>query len=411
MSFPNFNLLVDSLERSLPSPALILLSLLIITLISWLSYLILKLWLITFIHKLLKKTYADWDESIIETALLQKCARILPPLIFYLTINYIPSLSDNFRLVIQNLSLSFLALFASSALMAFLDTFHYVYKNFSVAKDRPIKSFIQLLKIVIFIVTTIILISLIINRSPVLLLSGLGALAAVALIVFKDTLLSLVASIQITSLGIVKAGDWIEMPSCGADGDVIDVQLHTVRVQNWDKTISTIPTHRLVSESFKNWRGMNESGVRRIKRSINIDLSSVSFLDVEQLSEFKEFALLRSYIGKKEEELIKYNQSVGKTSNINLRRLTNLGTYRAYILSYLKNHPGISQSSTLLVRQLPPASKGIPIEIYAFTKTTEWVSYEDIQSDIFDHLLAIVEAFKLKVYQEPSGHDFRHFKN
>jgi miniconductance mechanosensitive channel len=396
---------------ALPSPVVILISLLVITTISWLLYLILKLWLITSIHKLLKKTYVDWDDSIIETALLQKCARILPPLIFYFAINYIPSLSDALRLVIQNLSLSLLVLFASSALMAFLDTFHYVYNKLSIAKDRPIKSFIQLLKIAIFIVTTIILISLIINRSPVLLLSGLGALAAVALIVFRDTLLSLAASIQITSLGIVKVGDWIEMPSCGADGDVIDVQLHTVRVQNWDKTISTIPTHRLISESFKNWRGMSESGVRRIKRSINIDLSSVSFLDADQLSEFKEFALLRPYIREKEEELIKYNESVGKTSNINLRRLTNLGTYRAYILNYLKNHPRISQSSTLLVRQLPPASKGIPLEIYAFTNTTEWVSYEDIQSDIFDHLLAIAEAFKLKVYQEPSGHDFKHLKN
>jgi miniconductance mechanosensitive channel len=410
MSSTSLNELITNFLSAVPEPLILSASLVLTGLIAWLAYLILKIWLVALLHKMLKSSNHEWDDTIIETGLLHKCARMLPPLIFYSAIDYMPGLGETSVLFLQNLSLSFLVLFASISIGATLDTLHQIYNKFPIAKDRPIKSFVQILKIILVLITSIILISLIINRSPVLLLSGLGALTALTLLIFKDTLLSLVASIQITSLGLVKVGDWIEMPSCNADGDVIDVQLHTVKVQNWDKTISTIPTHRMISESFKNWRGMSESGTRRIKRSIKLDLTSVRFLSNDEVKNFKDFALLGPYIKEKEQELANYNNKIGKTSNINLRRLTNLGTYRAYILNYLKNHPQISESSTLLVRQLAPDSKGIPLEIYAFTNTSEWLAYEDIQSNIFDHLLTIAEELKLKIYQEPSGNDFQKIK-
>ena len=204
---------------------------------------------------------------------------------------------------------------------------------------------------------------------------------------------------------MVRVGDWIEMPSCGADGDVIDVALHTVRVQNWDKTITTIPTHKLISESFKNWRGMSMSGGRRIKRSLFIDVSSIRFLDDAEVESFKRFALLRAYVENKEAELARYNERVGETSNENLRRLTNIGTFRAYVVSYLRNHPKIHEGLTLLVRQLQPGPQGLPLEIYAFTNDTNWAAYESIQADIFDHLIAIIGDFGLRVFQQPSGAD------
>jgi miniconductance mechanosensitive channel len=239
-----------------------------------------------------------------------------------------------------------------------------------------------------------------------LLLSGLGAMTAVLLLVFKDTILSLVASVQLTSLDMVRVGDWIEMPQCNADGDVIDVSLHTVKIQNWDKTFTTIPTHRLIVDSFKNWRGMDESGGRRIKRELRIDINSVRFLTVEEVERFKGFALLKDYIDRKLEDLAAYNAAVGEeTENVNLRRLTNLGTFRAYILSYLKHHPKIHREMTLMVRQLQPGPTGLPLEIYAFTNITAWSTYEDIQADIFDHLLAIAGEFGLSMYQEPAGRD------
>jgi len=195
--------------------------------------------------------------------------------------------------------------------------------------------------------------------------------------------------------------------SCNADGDVIDVQLHTVKVQNWDKTISTIPTHKLISDSFKNWRGMSDSGTRRIKRSILIDLNSIKFLENQELEKYRTFALLTEYINSKEKELKAFNEKIGSTSNVNLKRLTNIGTFRAYVFNYLKNHNDISQDSTLLVRQLKPEGKGLPIEIYVFTSTTNWTEYENIQSDIFDHLLATARYFDLRLFQEPTGKDFQ----
>ncbi len=240
-------------------------------------------------------------------------------------------------------------------------------------------------------------------------MSGVGAMTAVLLLVFKDTILSLVASVQLTSLDMVRVGDWIEMPQYNADGDVVDVALHTVRVQNWDKTVTTIPTHKLISDSFRNWRAMSESGGRRIKRALHLDVSSIRFLTPAEVERFKGFALLADYIEGKEKELADYNAGLpGKTdAQVNLRRLTNVGTFRAYVFNYLKHHPKVHQHMTLLVRQLQPGPTGLPIEVYAFSNDTAWAVYEGVQADIFDHLLAIVPEFGLSVFQQPSGRDLQ----
>jgi len=225
------------------------------------------------------------------------------------------------------------------------------------------------------------------------------------MLVFKDTILSLVASVQLTTNDLIRVGDWIEMPQFGADGDVVDVQLHTIKVQNWDKTITTIPTHRLITDSFKNWRGMSQSGARRIKRALYVDVSSIRFQTQDEVEHFTRFALLKDYVRRKEQELAEYHESLETDSDVNRRRLTNIGTFRAYAYNYLKNHPKIHKEATLIVRQLGPGPEGLPLEIYCFTNTTEWAVYEDIQSDIFDHLLAIVPEFGLRVYQKPAGTD------
>src|SRR5690606_26290107 len=289
------------------------------------------------------------------------------------------------------------------------DIINILYQQREDARLRPIKGYIQVAKIIVYLLATILVIAALVDRSPVILLSGLGAMAAVLMLIFQDTILSLVASMQITSNDLLRVGDWIEMPQLRADGFVIDVALHTVKVQNWDKTITTIPTKRLISESFINWRGMQESGGRRIKRSILIDQNSVRVLDTEFLDKLRSFTILTRYLDQKTAELEIWNKRLAEQGfpEVNARRVTNLGTFRAYIDQYLRNHPRIHQDMTLLVRQLDPTPEGLPLQVYCFTKTVAWSEYESIQADIFDHLLAIVDQFDLRVFQNPSGYDFR----
>ena len=350
-------------------------------------------------------TQAHWDETLAASGFFVRLAHIVPALIVYFGLAMTPGLGDAAVALGRNLAMAYTVLMASLAASAALTAANAVYERFPVAKERPLKGLSQVAKIVLFAVAAVLIIAILIERSPVLLLSGLGAMTAVLLLIFKDTILSLVASIQLTTLDMVRVGDWIEMPSCDADGDVVDIALHTIKVQNWDKTITTIPTHKLITQSFKNWRGMSMSGGRRIKRSLYIDLSTIRFLTDVETGKFKRFGLLRDYIDLKEAELARYNARVGETNNANLRRLTNAGTFRAYVISYLRHHPKIHQDLTLLVRQLQPGPQGLPLEIYAFTNVTGWASYEDIQSDIFDHLMAIVDEFGLRLYQHPSGED------
>jgi miniconductance mechanosensitive channel len=265
---------------------------------------------------------------------------------------------------------------------------------------------LQITKLIINILGSVVIVGIIINKDTTLLLSGLGAMTAVVMLIFKDTILSLVASLQISSNDLFKVGDWVEAPQFSADGDVIDIALHTVKIQNWDKTISVIPTHKLIDSTFKNWRGMSESGGRRIKRSLSIDMNSVSLCSTETLDRFRKIELIREYIDRKKKEVAEHNKGIDSSELINGRRLTNVGTFRAYIEAYLRSNNKIHKDMTFLVRQLEPTAQGLPIQIYVFTNDTDWVRYENIQANIFDHLLAVMPDFGLKIFQDPTGYDF-----
>jgi len=324
-------------------------------------------------------------------------------------VELIPDLPHALITVTRNVCGAFIVLTIALAVAGMLTLANSLYERRPDAHLRPIKGYFQVVKIVIYAVATVLMIATLVDRSPLILLSGLGAMAAVLLLIFQDTLLSLVASVQISSNDIIRVGDWIEMPQLNADGDVIDIALHTVKVQNWDKTITTIPTKRFITDSFKNWRGMQEAGGRRIKRSLHLDQNSVHFLSPEEIEHLRQFKLLAPYLKSKESELMSWNSQLEEPLRVavNTRRVTNIGTFRAYVENYLRQHNGIRQDMTLLVRQLSPLADGLPLELYCFTNTTAWVPYEAIQSDIFDHLLAILPEFGLRVFQHPSGADMR----
>ena len=359
-----------------------------------------------------KRSSVTWDDALVAHNVFGRLVQVLPALIVFVGVMFVPGLPDSLVQLMRNVAMGYMVLMLTLTLTAVLSAANTIYAALPVAKDRPLKGFVQLVQIVVWVFGGVMIIATVMDRSPLVLLSGFGAMTAILLLVFKDTILSLVASVQITAQDMVRVGDWLEMPQFGADGDVVDVQLHTVKVQNWDKTITTIPTHRLITDSFKNWRGMSQSGARRIKRAIYIDVSSIRFQTQDEVDHFTRFALLKDHIGNKERELADYNAGLATEvdSEVNKRRLTNVGTFRAYAYNYLKNHPKIHKGMTLIVRQLSPGPEGLPLEIYCFTNTTAWAIYEDIQSDIFDHLLAIVPEFGLRLYQKPAGSDLANLK-
>ena len=336
-------------------------------------------------------------------------ANIVPTVIVSYGIWAVPHLPVAVQAVVSNVANGVTILVIAMAISAALSFANSIYELRPGAISRPIKGYIQVLKIIVYMAAAILIVAALIEQSPLLLLSGLGAMAAVLMLVFKDTILSLVASVQLTSNDMLRVGDWIEMPQLNADGDVIDIALHTVKVQNFDKTITSIPTHRLIAESYKNWRGMENSGGRRIKRSIAIDQNSIRFLSDEEKAGLRRFALISDYLDEKEREIGEWNAGLGEAGRdeVNARRVTNIGTFRAYVIAYLRAHARITPAMTLLVRQLAPTAQGLPLEVYCFTNTTKWAEYESIQADIFDHLLAILPEFGLRVFQEPSGLDFR----
>lgn len=396
---------LDALIDTLPAWAMTALGLAVLAVVALIIDLIAKHYVVKAVHLLTARTPIDWDDALLESGVFSRLAQIPPALVIYFGLQAMPGLGELVVRVGANVALSYMILIVSLSMSAALTAANTVYEQLPIAKERPLKGFLQVAKIVIFALAVVLIVAVLIERSPVLLISGLGAMTAVLILVFKDTILSLVASVQLTSHDMIRVGDWIEMPSCNADGDVVDIALHTVKVQNWDKTITTIPTHKLIAESFKNWRGMSESGGRRIKRNLHIDLSSVRFLTDAEIARFERFKLLEDYIARKKQELDEYNDALGESEDADLRRLTNVGTFRAYVFNYLKHHPKIHAEMTLLVRQLQPGPQGLPLEIYAFTNITDWSVYEDIQSDIFDHLTAIIGEFGLRVYQAPSGED------
>ncbi|KPL68896.1 mechanosensitive ion channel protein MscS [Erythrobacter sp. SG61-1L] len=340
-------------------------------------------------------------------AISARLANIVPAVIVSAGIALVPHLPEWAVTVTRNVVGAFIVLTIALAVSRALSFANELYSERPHAASRPIKGYIQVAKIVVYCAAALLMLAVLMEQSPLLLLSGLGALAAVLMLVFKDTILSLVASVQLTSNDMLRVGDWIEMPQLNADGDVIDIALHTVKVQNWDKTITTIPTHRLISESYKNWRGMQESGGRRIKRALLIDQSSAHFLTMEEMERLRRFALIDTYLSDKRGELEEWNAAQVEAGRdpVNQRRVTNLGTFRAYVFAYLQANPRIAREMTLLVRQLQPTAQGLPLEVYCFTATTAWGDYEAIQSDIFDHLISVIPEFGLRLFQEPSGFD------
>ncbi len=354
-----------------------------------------------------RRSRTTWDDALVSNNVIGRSVQILPAMIVYSGVGFLPDMPDSFIALFQNVAMGYIILMLTLALNAALGAGNDIYETYPIARQRPLKGFVQLAQIVVWILGGVMIVAAVMDRSPLLLLSGFGAMTAILLLVFKDTILSLVASVQLTAQDMVRVGDWIEMPQFGADGDVVDVQLHTVKVQNFDKTITTIPTHRLISDSFRNWRGMSQSGGRRIKRALMIDKSSIRFQTDEEVAHFKRFRLLNEYITLKEDALAASNARLGseQANMVNRRRLTNIGTFRAYVVNYLKDRDDIRTDMTLLVRQLAPGPEGVPLEIYCFTNTTAWGEYENIQGDIFDHLMSIVDEFGLKLYQQPAGSD------
>ncbi len=338
---------------------------------------------------------------------VRRLANLIPATIIQLGAGAVPHLPPMLVALIQNVTTGFIILTIALAISAALDWVNVLYARRPHAASRPIKGYLQVIKIGVFSAAAILIIAALIDQSPLLLLSGLGAMAAVLMLVFKDTILSLVASVQLTSNDMIRLGDWIEMPDFGADGDVIDIALHTVKVQNFDKTITTVPTHRLISEPFRNWRGMFEAGGRRIKRALVLDQNSIRFLAPDEVEHLRRFSLLEDYLAQKERELAEWNSSQAERVHdlVNARRLTNIGTFRAYVTAYLRSHAGISDEMFMLVRQMPPSDVGLPLEIYAFSKSTAWAEYERLQADIFDHLIAILPEFGLGLFQRPAGRD------
>lgn len=372
-----------------------------------------KRYILSALAYLISKSSSKWDDSVLRQRTLNRLAHLAPALVvFVLT----PIALEGFNSIIEIVRgalLIYMIVILMLVIDSMLSAVEDVYQEFRAAKQIPIKSFIQVLKLIVYFLTAVFVISILLNKTPVYLLSGIGALAAVMMLVFRDSILGFVAGIQLAANKMVSVGDWIEMPKYGADGDVLEVALTTVKVQNWDKTITTIPTYALISESFKNWRGMSESGGRRIKRAVNIDISSVRFCDEEMLERFAKIQYISAYIESKKVELEEFNHStnVDNASLANGRRMTNIGTFRAYVRAYLLNHPDISNEMTFLVRQLQADQYGVPIEVYVFSKDQVWANYEAIQSDIFDHILAVVAEFDLRVYQNPTGADFQAISN
>ena len=346
-----------------------------------------------------------FDNIMLERKVFHWLSHILPALVIY----FFAEAFSAYRIIIQRIAFTYIFLVGMLAADAFLNAVDDIYRTYKVSRLRPIKSYLQVVKIFIYIIGSIIIIANIMGESPVYFLSGIGALTAVLMLIFRDSILGLVAGIQLASNDMVRIGDWIEMPKYGADGDVIDISLNTVKVENFDRTITTIPTYALISDSFKNWRGMQNSGGRRIKRSIYIDTSSIEFCSEQMLERFKRIHYLSDYIEKKQQEIDEHNLKHGINASevVNGRRMTNIGTFRAYVQSYIENHPRIHKGMTRMVRQLDPCEHGLPLEVYAFTNETSWIHYEKIQADIFDHILAVAPQFGLRVFQEPSGFDMR----
>ncbi|MEH7525539.1 mechanosensitive ion channel family protein [Bacillus sp. JJ1503] len=387
----------------------IFLNILFIAIICMTANFITKRVVIRIITHIVMNNKYQWDNMLLDRKVFHKLSHIVPAIIIY----YFSFTFPTHEILIKKSAIAYLIIAGLWVVNSLLNALNDIYQTYEISKVKPIKGYIQVTKIIVITLGIILVIANMMGESPFILLSGIGALSAVLMLVFKDSLLGLVAGVQLTANDMVRVGDWIEMPKYGADGDIIDISLNTVKVQNFDKTITMVPSYALISDSFKNWRGMQSSGGRRIKRALFVDTNSISFCTEEMIDKYKTIHYLSDYIINREREIAEFNSlhDINRNNPVNGRALTNIGVFRAYISNYLQNHPGINREMTLIVRQLAPTENGLPLEIYAFTNDVRWAVYETVQADIFDHLFAVAQEFGLRLFQNLSGQDIKGIVN
>ncbi len=383
---------------------------LLILVLAWLMNHLAKGFMLRFLRFCIRNSKTQWDDKLVQRNLFHRLSHLAPIIVISFFLPQIWVGHPTAAGLIDAFSQIYIMLVVLLVVQALLDAFHDVYRTFEWSKQVPIYSFIQAIKLIVYMVGAVFIVAKLMGKDPSVIFGSLGALTAVLMLVFKDSILGFAAGIHLTTNKMLSLGDWLEMPKYGADGDVIEIGLTTVKVQNFDKTITTIPTYTLISDAFKNWRGMSESPGRRIKRSILIDLNSIRFCDEALLESLASIQAISGYIREKQKEVQDFNQQLdtgGSDHPANGRRLTNIGTFRAYLVAFLRQHPLINQEMTLLVRQLEPTARGLPLQVYVFASDKRWVEYEGIVSDLFDHILSVMKEFDLRAYQEPSGLDFR----
>ncbi len=402
--------LLNTLPFELTNAALIaqITALGIILLSAAIVYFIAKYFVVRSVNTLIDKSTSKLDDILVKRNVFGRIALLAPAIVIYKLTPEALKNNDAISSGVLTLCLIYAVIIAVLIIDTLIDSIIEIYYQSSKNRHLPVKSFAQVCKLITYFFAVILIISFVIGESPLKLFAGLGAMAAVLMLVFKDPILGFVAGIQLSSNKMVGIGDWVEIPQHNADGDILEIGLTTVKVRNFDNTITTVPTQSLINDSFKNWRGMQESGGRRIKRSIHIDINSIQFCDETMLERYSRVKYISDYLQAKQDEVAKHNQEkqLDLSSLANGRRLTNIGTFRAYIEAYLNQHPDIHQGLTLLVRQLEPSNNGLPIQIYVFSREKNWIKYESIQADIFDHLIAVSGEFDLKIFQQPSGNDF-----
>ena len=395
--------------------ASIITALLLISVVFLLSYTanqLAKLFIRKVVHRIIRSTRVTWDDVFVDNKVFINLSHLAPALVIWIMAEW--ALADylSWMNMVQKLSYIYMLIIGSIVINSVIESFHQIYLRLPISNHRHIKGYIQMGKILVTIIFILIIVSVVFKKDISSFILGLGGMAAVLLLIFQDTILGLVASMQLSANRMVNVGDWITIPSRGVDGDVIDMTLYTVKVQNFDRTIVTVPTHALIKESFQNWSGMVESGGRRIKRAIRIDMKSIKFLDEELKERLYKIKIIQPYMDAREAEIQSYNKKykIDDSCLVNGRRMTNIGTFRAYTQAYLSRHPAVNNNMISMVRQLSPDEKGLPLEVYVFSKQIEWVKYEAIQADIFDHLLAVIKEFDLRIFEYPTGEDLMRFR-
>jgi len=379
----------------------------VVLILAYVTNLIAKFFIVKVVHRIIRRTEWTWDDVFVEHKVFSRLSHLVPAFVIWAMAEWALADYEKWNIAVQKISYIYVLSLGAIVINSVIESWHKIYLMLPIAEHRHIKGYVQLVKILIYIIIILLIISVVFKQNVTSLVVGLGGMAAVLLLIFRDTILGFVSSIQLSANHMVKIGDWITIPGRGVDGDVIDMTLYTIKVRNFDMTILTVPTYALMQESFQNWTGMQESGGRRIKRAMRIEMKSIKFLDEELKNKLYRIQILKPYIDAKEAEIKKYNEVNGIDDSclVNGRRMTNVGTFRAYAQAYLSSHPKVNTDMTFMVRHLPPDEKGLPLEIYVFCKHKEWVAFESVQSDIFDHLLAVIPEFGLRLFEFPTGDD------